>query len=145
MLSSLFFIIDIGFTCKKNSRKTFQRLFGRNPRLFVINSNFRSFKFHTFPGISQNLNENVSIFYWNDRHLSADSVKPNITGGIWMKYCTVAKSMGRDRPISVAVNGWARVACALRTSRSIPVAIFLNHDAQITAQTTRFWLRSKLP
>ena len=37
--------------------------------------------------------------------MSADSEKPNITGGIWMKYCTVAKSMGRERPISVEVNG----------------------------------------
>ena len=25
--------------------------------------------------------------------MSADSEKPNITGGIWMKYCTVTKSM----------------------------------------------------
>ena len=55
-----------------------------------------------------------------------------------MKYCTVTKSMGRDRPISVEVNGCARVACALPPSRSIPVAIFLNHDAQIAAQTARF-------
>ena len=51
--------------------------------------------------------------------MSADSEKPNITGGIWMKYCTVAKNMGRDRPISVEVNGCARVACALRPSQSI--------------------------
>ena len=32
----------------------------------------------------------------------------------------------------------ARVACALRAVQSIPVAIFLNHDAQSAAQTTRF-------
>ena len=45
-----------------------------------------------------------------------------------MKYCTVAKSMGRDRTNSVEVNGCAHVACALGPSRSIQVAIFLNHD-----------------
>ena len=39
----------------------------------------------------------------------------------------------------------ARVACALRPVKSIPVAIFLNHDAQSAAQTTRFRLRSELP
>ena len=52
--------------------------------------------------------------------MPADSEKPNITGGIWMKYCTVAKSygMGRDRPISVEVTGCARVACALQPSQS---------------------------
>ena len=61
-----------------------------------------------------------------------------LQGGIWTKNCTVAKSMGRNRPISVEVNGCAHVACALRPSRSIPVAIFLNHDAQIAAQMTRF-------
>ena len=54
---------------------------------------------HTFPGISKNLPENVSIFCQNDQLMSAVSEKPNITGGIWMKCCTVAKSMGRDRPI----------------------------------------------
>ena len=70
--------------------------------------------------------------------MSAAAENPKITGAIWMKYCTVAKGMGPDRPISVEVNGYARVACALRPSRSIPVAIFLNHDVQIAAQTTRF-------
>ena len=40
--------------------------------------------------------------------MSADSENPKITRGNWMKYCTVAKSMGWDRPLSVEVNGGAR-------------------------------------
>ena len=77
--------------------------------------------------------------------MSADSEKPNIVGGNWMKYCAVAKSVGRSRPIWTSVVVCARVACALRPVRSIPVAIFLNHDAQSAAQTTSFWLRFELP
>ena len=60
--------------------------------------------------------------------MSADSEKPNIMGrgggGIWMKYCPVAKTVGWDRPICVKVNG-RRAACALRPFRSILVAVFL--------------------
>ena len=67
-------------------------------------------------------------FICSNHHLS------NNTGGIWMKYCTVAKSMDRDRPICVEVNGYAHVACALRAE----VDQFQgNHDAQIAAQATR--------
>ena len=54
--------------------------------------------------------------------MSADSEKPNITGGIWMKYCTVTKSMGRERPICVEVNGCARTAAepiAIAMGRSL--------------------------
>ena len=29
--------------------------------------------------------------------MSADSEKPNIIGGNWTKYCTVAKSVGRGK------------------------------------------------
>ena len=57
--------------------------------------------------------------------MSADSETPNIIGGNWMKYCTVAKSMGRSWPIWASVVVCARVACAPRPVRSIPVAIFL--------------------
>ena len=53
----------------------------------------------------------------------------------WMKYCTVAKSMGRSRPIWTSVVVCARVACALRPVQSIPVAIFLN------IQTTFFFFQ----
>ena len=77
--------------------------------------------------------------------MSADSEKPNIIGGNWTKYCTVAKSVGRGRPICTSVVVGARAACALRPIQSIPVAIFLNHDAQRAAQTTRSRLRSELP
>ena len=60
---SLFFLIGIGFTCKKNFRKTFQRLLGRKPRRFLWSTNvFDNSSFRTFPGISQNLPENVSFF-----------------------------------------------------------------------------------
>ena len=57
---------------------------------------------------------------------------------------TVAKFVGRSRPIWTSVVDRARVACALWPVQSIPVAIFLNHDAQSAAQTTRFRLRSEL-
>ena len=77
--------------------------------------------------------------------MSADSKKPNIIGGNWTKYCTVAKSVGRGRPIGTSAVVHARVACALRPVQSIPVAIFLNHAAQSAVQTTRFRLRSELP
>ena len=72
--------------------------------------------------------------------MSADSEKPNIIRGNWTKYCTVAKSVGRGRPVStsVVVRARARVACALRPVESIPVAIFLNHDVQSAAQMTCF-------
>ena len=50
--------------------------------------------------------------------MSADSEKPNIIGGNWTKYCTVAKSVGRGRPIWRSVVVCARVACALRPVQS---------------------------
>ena len=62
MLSSCFFLVVIGFICKKNFRKTFQRLLGRIPRRISINI-FNNSSFNTFPGFSQNLPENVSIFF----------------------------------------------------------------------------------
>ena len=55
-----------------------------------------------------------------------------------MKYCPMAKNMGRDRPISVEVTGRMRVAGALRPSQSLPVVVCSNHDSQIAAQTTLF-------
>ena len=48
------FLIGIGFTCKKNSRKTFHRLLGRKPRHFCDQVKCSITQvFHTFPGISQ--------------------------------------------------------------------------------------------
>ena len=71
--------------------------------------------------------------------MSADSEKPNIIGGNWTKYCTAAKFVGRGRPIwkSVVVRARARVACALWPVQSIPVAIFLNQDAQSALRKRR--------
>ena len=45
--------------------------------------------------------------------MSADSEKPNIIGGNWTKYCTVAKSVGRGMPIWTSVVVRARVVLAL--------------------------------
>ena len=45
--------------------------------------------------------------------MSADSEKPNIIGGNWTKYCTVAKSVGRGRPIWTSVVVGARASLAL--------------------------------
>ena len=77
--------------------------------------------------------------------MSADSEKPNIIGGNWTKYCTVAKSVGRDRPkLKVGRRLRARrlrsAAGSINSGRHI-----LAHDAQSAAQTTRFRLRSELP
>ena len=147
MLCRCFFLIGIGFTCKKNFRKTFQRLLGRKPRRFCDQLTFSIIQviahFLEFFKICPKMFP--FFFHQNDRPMSADSEKPNIIGGNWMKYCTAAKSMGRSRPIWTSVVVCARVSCALRPVQSIPVAIFLNHDAQSAAQTTRFWLRSELP
>ena len=45
--------------------------------------------------------------------MSSDSEKPNIIGGNWTKYCTVAKSVGRGRPIWTLVVVRARASLAL--------------------------------
>ena len=59
------FLIGIGFTCKKNSRKTFQRLLGRKPRHFCDQVKCSITQvFHTFPGISQNLPKNVYLKWY---------------------------------------------------------------------------------
>ena len=50
--------------------------------------------------------------------MSADSEKPNIIGGNWTKYCTVAKSVGRGRPIWTSVVVRARVNRALQPVQS---------------------------
>ena len=58
------FLIGIGFTCKKNFRRTFQRLLGRKPRRFCDQLTLSIIQVLAhFPGISQNLPENVSIFF----------------------------------------------------------------------------------
>ncbi len=57
------FLIGIGFTCKKNFRKIFQKLLDRKPKHFCDQGKCSTIQvFHTFPGISQNLPKNVSIF-----------------------------------------------------------------------------------
>ena len=89
-------------------------------------------------------------------HISADSEKPHIVGGIWMKYCSALWQnylwVGRS-----SVNASACAAWTLRPILSIPVAIFLTsrcaeccaNDASLTsfraALTLRyyFWLKSK--
>ena len=45
--------------------------------------------------------------------MSADAEKPNIIEGNWTKYCTVAKSVGRGRPIWTSVVVRARASLAL--------------------------------
>ena len=79
--------------------------------------------------------------------MSADSEKPNIIGGNWtVLHCGKICGLGlADLNVGRRPRARARVTCAVQPVRSIPVAIFLNHDAQSAAQMTRFWLRSKLP
>ena len=149
------FLIGIGFTCKKNSRKTFQRLLGRKPRHFcdqVKCSIYPSFSHISWVKICPKMFPFLSKMI----HMSADSETPHIVGGIWMKYCTALWQnylwVGRS-----SVNASACAACALQPILSIPVAIFLTspcaecytNDATFTSfratLTLRyyFWLKSK--
>ena len=77
--------------------------------------------------------------------MSADSEKTNIIG-------VIGRNIALWQNLWVGVGRFehrsssARASLALRRPvQSIPVAIFLNHDAQSAAQTTRFQLRSELP
>ena len=119
MLSSCFFLIGIGFICKKNFRKTFQRLLGRIPRRFCDQLTFSIIQFLThFLEFLKICPKMFPYFSLNDRPMSADSEKPNIIGGNWTKYCTVAKSVGRGRPIWTSVVVRAHVSCAQRPVQS---------------------------
>ena len=114
MLSSCFFLIGIGFICKKNFRKTFQRLIGRISRCFCDQLTFSITQVLThFLEFLKSARKCFHFFRWNDRPMSADSEKPNIIGGNWTKYCTVAKSVGRGRPIWTPVVVRARASLAL--------------------------------
>ena len=123
---SLFFLIGNGFTCTKNFRKTFQRLLGRKPRRFCDQLTFLIIQvFAHFLEFLKICPKMFPLFFAKMINLClADSEKPKIIGGNWMKYCTVAKSMRRGRPIWTSVSVRARVSCALRPVRSIPVAKF---------------------
>ena len=146
MLCRCFFLLVLDSPVRKTSGRLSRDCLVENQGVFVINYRFRKFKFsHISWNFSKSARKCFHFFRQNDRPMSADSEKPNIIGGNWMKYCTVAKSVGRRRPIWTSVVVCARAACALRPVRSIPVGIFLNHDAQSAAQTTSFWLRSELP
>ena len=120
----------------KNFRKTFQSRFGGKPGRF--GDTVKIWKVQTFTHFLEFLKTCLKTFRFfleNDRHMSADSEKPKLCR-IGMKYCNVAKTMGRDGRICVEMNGCARVVAVC--GRSISVAIFLNHDAQIAAQATLF-------
>ena len=145
-LVTVFFLLALDSPVRKTSGRLFQRPFGRKLIRFCNQLEFSpSFKFHTFPGISQNLPENVSFFSEIIDLCLLTQKNQTLQGVFGWTIALWQKVWARDRPISVEVYGSARNACALRPGRSIPVAIFLNHDAQIAAQTTRFWLRSELP
>ena len=66
MLSSCFFLTGkpIGFTCKKKLQEDFPETAWKNTEAFLWSINiFNNSSFYTFPGTSQNLPENVSIFF----------------------------------------------------------------------------------
>ena len=64
MLSSCYFLIGIGFICKKIFRKNIPDTACKNTEVFSWSINiFNNSSFNTFPGISQNMPENVSIFF----------------------------------------------------------------------------------
>ena len=92
MLSSCFFLIGIGFICKKNFRKTFQRLLGKVPRRFCDQLTFSIIQvlthFLEFLKICPKMFPFFSL-KWKNQTI----------GGNWTKYCTVAKSVGWAWPI----------------------------------------------
>ena len=65
MLSGCFFLIGIGSICKKNLMKTFHaETPGKNTKAFLWSiNNFNNSSVNTFPRISENLPENVSISF----------------------------------------------------------------------------------
>ena len=123
---AVFFWLVLGLPVRKTSGRLSRDCLLENQGVLWSTNVFDNSSFRTFPGISQNLPENVSIFFAKmiDHVRWLRKTKPY--GGNWMKYCTVAKSMGRSSPIWTSVVVCARVACALRPVRSIPVAIVLH-------------------
>ena len=113
MLSSCFFLIGIGFICKKNFRKTFQRLLGRIPRRFCDQLTLSIIQVLTHFLEFLKICPKMFPFFFakmTDLYISADSEKPKVIGGNWTKYCTVAKSVGRGRPIWTSVVVRARAS-----------------------------------
>ena len=97
---------------------------------------FNNSSFNTFPGIYQNLPENVSIFFAKMIDLRLLTQKNQTLYGIIGRNIALWQNLwvGVGRTSSART----RVACAQWPVQSIPLAIFLNHDAQSAAQTTRF-------
>ena len=67
--------------------------------------------------------------------------KPHTVGGIWMKYCSVAK-LATGKPIWTPERV-SPVLCGRFYQFRSPISWL--HDAQNAAQTTCLWLRSELP
>ena len=64
MLSSCFFLIGIGFIWKKKLQEDIPETAWKNTEVFLWSIDiFINSSFDTFPGISQNLPENVPIFF----------------------------------------------------------------------------------
>ena len=122
-LVGIFFLIGIGFTCKKNFRKTFQRLFGRKPRRFCDQLEFSIIQVFThfleflkicpimFPFfffakmidirlLTQKNQTLQRVFGWNIA----------LRQKVWV---------GKGRFLSKWTAARARVACALRPGRSV--------------------------
>ena len=121
LVAAFFFLIDIGFICKKNFGKTFQRLLGRIPRHFCDQLKFSTT--HVFTHLLEFLKicpKMFPFFYAKMIDLCLLTQKMD-------EYCTVAKSVGRCRTIwkFVIVRARVRVTWVLRPVRSVPVAIFL--------------------
>ena len=68
--------------------------------------------------------------------MSADSEKPNIIGGSWMKYCTVARSM-------VGVGRFERPSSSARARRLRSAASSINCGRHVLAFTMRRALRKR--
>ena len=107
---AVFFLIGFRFIWKKNFRKTFQRLLGRISRRVCDQLSFSMIQ---VSHISWNFSKSarkVSIFFAKMIDLCLLTEKNQTLN--WTKYCTVAKSVGRSRPI------WTSVVVRARRLRS---------------------------
>ena len=136
MLSSCFFLIGIRFTCKKNFRKTFQSLLGRIPRRFLWSITiFDNSSFHTFPGISQNLPENVSIFFAKMIDLCLLTQKNQTSQGV------IGWNIALWQNLWVGVGWFERPSSSTRTRRLRSAACSISSGRHILDLTMRRALR----
>ena len=116
---AVFFLFVLGSPVRKTSGRDSRDCLVKNQGVLWSIWIFDHSSFHTFPGISQNLLENVSIFFcWNDTYVHWLRKTEHFRRYLdEILHCS--KSMGWDRPISVEANSCARARRLRSAARSI--------------------------